>query len=144
LIIQAAALTEGHEIFMLDMGDEIRIDDLARKMIRMRGLRPEVDIKIVYPGIRPGEKLNEELHHTLENQTPTSHPRISRLTGEAHLCHAEATHTVGEVRTAVESPGRDDARRLIRDLTMGPAAARLEPARRSRKVKPPRCEPTHR
>ncbi len=131
LIIQAAALTEGREIFMLDMGDEIRIDDLARKMIRMRGLRPEIDIKIVYRGMRPGEKLNEELRHDLENQAPTSHPRISRLTGEARLCYAEARHIVGEFRAVVESARREDARRLIRDLAIGPVPAK-------------RREPTHR
>lgn len=128
LIIQAAALTEGHEIFMLDMGDEIRIDDLARKMIRMRGLRPDIDIKILYPGIRPGEKLTEELRHSLEAEAPTSHPQISKVTGEGRLSHTEAAHIVGEVRTAVESPCRDDARRLIRDLTMGSGSNTLEPA----------------
>src|SRR5206468_2600655 len=61
LILQAASFTQGGDIFMLEMGERIRIDDLARRMIRMRGLRPEIDIPIVYTGMRPGEKLHEEL-----------------------------------------------------------------------------------
>ena len=61
LIIQAGALTKGDDIFLLDMGQQIRIDDLARRLIRLRGLRPEVDIPIVYTGVRPGEKMHEEL-----------------------------------------------------------------------------------
>ena len=84
LIIQAAALTGGHDIFMLDMGERIRIDDLARKMIRMRGLRPEIDIRIVYTGIRPGEKLHEELTYEQEEKLPTAHPLITRLRGNGH------------------------------------------------------------
>lgn len=78
LIIQAAALTTGGDIFILDMGEAIRVDDLARKMIRMRGLRPEVDISIVYTGIRPGEKLQEELAYAAEQREATIHPRINR------------------------------------------------------------------
>lgn len=82
LILQAASLTSGGDIFMLEMGERIRIDDLARKMIRMRGLRPEVDIEIVYTGVRPGEKLHEELHFLREEVERTSHPMIWRLRGE--------------------------------------------------------------
>jgi FlaA1/EpsC-like NDP-sugar epimerase len=79
LIIQAAALTEGGDIFMLDMGQAIRIEDLAHKMIRLRGLRPGEDIPIVYSGTRPGEKLHEELVASDEQKLPTDHPRILRI-----------------------------------------------------------------
>ncbi len=79
LVIQAATMTEGGEIFMLDMGQAIRIEDLARKLIRLRGLRPGQDIPIAYNGIRPGEKLHEELTGSFEQQSPTPHPKLFRI-----------------------------------------------------------------
>jgi FlaA1/EpsC-like NDP-sugar epimerase len=79
LIIQAAGYTRGGDIFMLEMGDRIRVDDLARKMIRMRGLRPEIDIPILYTGVRPGEKLHEELVFPEEGREPTDHPLVHRV-----------------------------------------------------------------
>ncbi|MGC8838817.1 MAG: polysaccharide biosynthesis protein [Anaerolineae bacterium] len=82
LIIQAATFTEGGDLFLLDMGRPVRIDDLARKLIRLRGLRPEVDIPIVYTGVRPGEKLHEELWSAGEDLLPTPHSRIYRVRQE--------------------------------------------------------------
>jgi FlaA1/EpsC-like NDP-sugar epimerase len=83
LIIQAATLTRGGDIFLLDMGQEIRIVDLAQKMIRLQGMRVGKDIDIVYTGIRPGEKLREELiYEFLEEREPTVYPGISRLNSD--------------------------------------------------------------
>lgn len=79
LIICAACLTAGDDIFILRMGEEVRILDLAERMIRMRGLRPYVDIDIEITGMRPGEKLNEELYTQTEKPQPTPHPNIIRL-----------------------------------------------------------------
>ncbi len=76
LVIQAAALTQGGDLFLLDMGQRINIDELARRLIRLRGLRPGVDIPIVYTGSRPGERLHEELIGESEERLPTSHPHI--------------------------------------------------------------------
>jgi len=121
LIIQAAALTAGRDLFMLDMGDEIRIDDLAHNMIRMRGLRPGVDIEIVYTGVRPGEKLQEELDDSFERRAPTSHPRICRLTGSVQLSRQEALGIVAEIRGVLESPQRHNRSQLIRDMMRGPS-----------------------
>lgn len=76
LVIQAGALAEGGETFILDMGEPVKIDDLARDMIRLSGLEPDHDIPIVYTGIRPGEKLFEELLTDEEGLSVTKHDRI--------------------------------------------------------------------
>jgi FlaA1/EpsC-like NDP-sugar epimerase len=76
LVIQAATLTQGNDLFMLDMGEQIRIDELARRLIRLRGLRPGIDVPIKYTGLRPGEKLEEELLGDGETWHSTSHPRV--------------------------------------------------------------------
>ncbi|NII10443.1 nucleoside-diphosphate sugar epimerase/dehydratase [Oleiagrimonas sp. C23AA] len=76
LILQSAALGRGGEIFALDMGEPVRIKDLAEQMIRLTGKHPGVDIPIVYTGLRAGEKLFEELFHPLENYTATTHTKI--------------------------------------------------------------------
>ena len=79
LIIQAGAFAKGGEIFMLDMGEPISIVNLAKKMIRLKGLRPGIDIPIKFIGIRPGEKLHEELSYQVESKQPTPHPKIYSL-----------------------------------------------------------------
>jgi FlaA1/EpsC-like NDP-sugar epimerase len=81
LILQAGAMGNGGEIFILDMGPPIKIDDLARDLIRLSGFEPEVDIKIEYTGLRPGEKLYEELIIDGENIVPTGHKKIMVLKG---------------------------------------------------------------
>ena len=79
LVLQAATLAEGGEVFMLDMGKPVRILDLATRMIRLSGRRVGEDIAIRVTGVRPGEKLHEQLHVPAENPEPTSHPSIERL-----------------------------------------------------------------
>ena len=80
LVLQSCALGQGGEIFVLDMGQPVRIADLARQMIRLSGFEPDRDIQIKYVGLRPGEKLFEELKHSTANCADTTHPRIKRLT----------------------------------------------------------------
>ncbi len=73
LVLQAAALeAEGHALYVLDMGEPVRIVDLARQMIRLKGLEPEIDIPIVFTGLRPGEKLHEEIFHAHEDAVPSA------------------------------------------------------------------------
>lgn len=79
LVLQSAAQGVGGEIFVLDMGKPVRIVDLARQMIELSGLKPGEDIQIEFIGIRPGEKLFEELSHRAENVVPTRHSKILRL-----------------------------------------------------------------
>jgi FlaA1/EpsC-like NDP-sugar epimerase len=76
LVLEAGSMGKGGEIFIFDMGKSVKIIDLAKKIIRLSGLELEKDIQIVYTGLRPGEKLYEELLNDKENTTPTHHPQI--------------------------------------------------------------------
>ncbi len=81
LILQSAAMGQGGEIYILDMGTPVKIIDMARDLIRLSGLEPDVDIKIEFIGLRPGEKLHEELITDDENAEPTRHSKILMLRG---------------------------------------------------------------
>ena len=76
LVLQAAAMGKGGEIFLLDMGEPVKIVDLARELITLSGFRPGEDIEITFSGTRPGEKLFEELSIKGEDMIPTKHPKI--------------------------------------------------------------------
>ena len=76
LVMEAATMSTGNQIFVFDMGESVKIDTLARRMINMAGLKVGQDIDIVYTGLRPGEKLYEEVLSNKENTLPTSHDRI--------------------------------------------------------------------
>ena len=87
LVIQASTMGKGGEIFVLDMGQAVRILDLASNLILLSGLRPEEDIKIVFTGIRPGEKLYEELAHMDEETLPTFHQKIKVFANHGSAQH---------------------------------------------------------
>ncbi len=81
LVLQASTMSAGGEVFVLDMGEPLLITDLARDLIRLSGLRPGEDIEIAYTGVRPGEKLFEEISAAAENTLPTYHEKIKIFAG---------------------------------------------------------------
>jgi len=83
LVLQAASMGKGGEVFLLDMGEPIKVVDLARNLIELSGFKPDEEIEIVYSGLRPGEKLHEELYLRGEEWEGTSHERIMRLRNNA-------------------------------------------------------------
>lgn len=84
LILQSATQSKGGEVFVLDMGDPIKITEIAQQMIELSGFRVGEDIKIEFTGLRPGEKLYEEPIHQAENIMSTSHPKVKCLTGDGY------------------------------------------------------------
>ncbi|MBI5387447.1 MAG: polysaccharide biosynthesis protein [Verrucomicrobia bacterium] len=83
LVLQSCAQGQGGEIFVLDMGKPVKIADLARQMIELSGLKPDEDIEIKFVGLRPGEKLFEEITCDNEHYRPTHHPRIMSFLGSS-------------------------------------------------------------
>ena len=90
LVIEASIMGGGGEIFVFDMGEPVRILDVARKMIQLAGLKPDIDINIVYSGLREGEKLHEELFRDDEDPLQTHHPKILKAQ------HKPVTHDIHE------------------------------------------------
>jgi len=105
LVIQAATVTQGGDLFVLDMGEQIRIEELALRLIRLRGLRPGVDIPIKYTGVRPGEKLHEELTGDGDERQPTTHPSIFRVRGNHRVELATLLAQIQELGSLADAQG---------------------------------------
>jgi len=121
LVLQASALgtesprEEAGRIYVLDMGEPVKIVDLARQMIRLSGLRPDREVEIRFTGLRPGEKLHEELFHGGEALMPTSHPGLrlaAPRTADAELLG----RNLDELAILVDQGDGDKALRLLRQL----------------------------
>lgn len=119
LVLQTATLGAGGEIFILDMGQPVKIVDMARQMIELSGYKPDLDIEIKFTGLRPGEKLFEELRHTDELHEPTEHPRIFRLRSEPPPGDAEAWLADLREAAAGNSPAtiKSAMKRLVPEYT---------------------------
>ncbi|MGN6398382.1 MAG: polysaccharide biosynthesis protein [Mucilaginibacter sp.] len=96
LVLEAGTMGTGGEIFIFDMGEPVKIADLANKMIKLAGLQPEKDIKIVYSGLRPGEKLYEELLNDGENTMPTYHEKI-KISKVIEYSYAQVNNDINEL-----------------------------------------------
>ncbi len=106
LVLQAGAMAKGGEIFMLDMGTPVKIDTLARNMIKLCGFEPDTDIKIVYTGLRPGEKMFEELSFMDETVTKTEMDKIFCLNNR------EDTNGLKKALAEMEKIETDDAKMI--------------------------------
>jgi FlaA1/EpsC-like NDP-sugar epimerase len=126
LVLQAAAMGHGGEVFILRMGEQVKILQLADDLIRLSGLEPEKDIEIVFTGIRPGEKLSEELWDQWATFEPTAHSDIVQLVDEDLLSREELHQTVNEL-AFLAGEGEVDAIIRILDETIPGAAIRSAP-----------------
>jgi len=115
LVLRAGALAQGGEIYVLDMGKPMKIIDLARNLIRLSGFEPDVDIPIKIVGLRPGEKLYEELTNTGEETEPTAMPKITKVTTEAPPAGWPGAK-LEELRQAVLLADDEAALRLLAEL----------------------------
>jgi FlaA1/EpsC-like NDP-sugar epimerase len=115
LVLQAAALGTDGEVFVLDMGEPVRVYDLATDLIRLSGLEPDVDIEVRFTGTRPGEKLFEELFFKGAHVTPTIHPKILRA-GDAEAAEYRLADIDTLIAAARENRSAGKIRRLILKL----------------------------
>jgi len=114
LIIQAGAMGQGGEVFVLDMGEPVKIVGLAENLIRLMGKEPGVDAEIVFTGLRPGEKLHEELVVEGEDVTRTSHPKVMKMIGNGALVPELPRH-LEELFLLAQ---KGDRQGIIRNLSM--------------------------
>jgi FlaA1/EpsC-like NDP-sugar epimerase len=126
LVLQAAAMGHGGEVFVLRMGEQVKILQLADDLIRLSGLEPEKDIEIVFTGIRPGEKLSEELWDQWAQFEPTAHGGIVQLVDEDLLSGQMLRQTVNELAFLADD-GEVDAIIRVLDETIPGAAVRSVP-----------------
>jgi FlaA1/EpsC-like NDP-sugar epimerase len=120
LVIQAAAFAKQGQVFMLDMGEEVNIQELAEKMIRLKGLEPGTDVPIVYTGLRPGEKVREELIAEHEQQHPTHHPKVMLMYGGGHVSVPDLDVAIDTLASSPPGEREEFVRALHRLARLGP------------------------
>jgi FlaA1/EpsC-like NDP-sugar epimerase len=115
LVLQAGALGRGGEVFVLDMGEQIKVVDIATDLIRLSGLEVGADIEIKYTGVRPGEKLYEEMFFTAENVLPTDHPKVLRARNGL-LAEGTVKRIDALMRSTDAGRPEDEIRKLLQTL----------------------------
>lgn len=116
LVLQASVRGQGGDVFVLDMGEQVRIADLARNMIVLSGFAPDRDIKIAFTGLRPGEKLSEELFEQSERIEPTSHDKIKRAVSRMPFGAEELNRHLTELEASMVQPYSDAIIRKLRAM----------------------------
>ena len=121
LILQAGAMAKGGEVFVLDMGEPVKIVDLAKEMIRLSGFEPDTDIPVIFTGLRRGEKLYEELLTAEEGLDSTCHKKISKA--RLNLRNGELSENLVTLKELCESGKNEEIISLMRDMipTYNPA-----------------------
>jgi len=132
LVIQAGTMGKGGQILLLDMGEPVKIVDLARDMITLSGFRPEIDIKIEFLGMRPGEKLFEELRTGAENVLPTHHKKI--FIWQSRTCTQEEIAQVLEKLRAVSDSQQPERIQQVLKSIIPEYEPSVPPAQRGRPV----------
>ena len=112
LVLQCAAQAYGGEIFVLNMGEPVKVIDLARQLIRLSGLEPDVDIQIKIIGLRPGEKLYEEIQHKNESLVDTPNPRIYGFVSEMPS-YGEVEKIISDIKKNVDTKSVNELKRFI-------------------------------
>lgn len=112
LVLQCGAQAYGGEIFVLNMGEPVKVIDLARQLIRLSGLEPDVDIQIKIIGLRPGEKLYEEIQHKNESLVDTPHPRIYGFVSEMPT-YSEVEKIIADIKKNVDTKSVNELKRFI-------------------------------
>ncbi len=115
LVMQAGAMGQGGEIFILDMGEPVKIVDLARDLITLSGLRPDEDIEIEFSGVRPGEKLFEELSTATEQAERTKHPKVLIGRHQAHVFE-EVVQGIAELLGVANGTAGDQVKSALSHL----------------------------
>lgn len=115
LVLQAGAMGRGGEIFILEMGKPVKIDSMARDLIKFSGFEPDVDIKIEYTGLRPGEKLYEELMTDLENVIPTEHRKILVLNSR-EIDTSQLNGKLVRLKNESKNRSHDTIRALLKEI----------------------------
>jgi FlaA1/EpsC-like NDP-sugar epimerase len=115
LVLQAAAMGIGGEVFMLNMGQQVRILDLAEDLIKLSGLEPHRDIDITFTGIRPGEKLREDLWEDGVNFEPTKHSEIFRAADEEKVDGDRLARIVEDFEHLARESETEDLIRLFNE-----------------------------
>jgi FlaA1/EpsC-like NDP-sugar epimerase len=119
LILQAGAIGKRGEVFLLDMGEPIKIIDLANDLIRLHGLVPGEDIEVQYTGVRPGEKIHEELLYEQEHLTPTTHQKIRVVRNQKSIEWEWLRSEVEALLDLCEQGKAEEARQCLMELAWG-------------------------